>query len=192
MNSKEAIIEKILKDAKDIATSNKATAMNHADEILAKANREAEDKKTEALASLDSIKDELIARRKIVAGIDAKKAILTRKSEIVSDIFARSIEAVVSDERYLGLVETMLMEYAEDGDEVMINVRDKDTINKAFIAKIAAAKGIKLTLSKEYGTFVGGVMLIGTHVDKNLTIDSELRAMREDIEQQVANILFGE
>ena len=192
MNSKEAIIEKILKDAKDVATANKANAMNHADEIIARANKDAEAKKTDALSSLDDIKTTLINRRKIVATIDAKKAILTRKSELIDEIFSRSVEAVVKDSRYVGLIGKMLMDYAEDGDEVMINEKDKTVINKALIDKVAKTKNINLTLAKDFGTFGGGVMLIGKNVDKNLTIDAELKEMREEIEQEVANILFGE
>ena len=192
MNSKEAIIDKILRDAKDVATNNKANAMNHADELLKRAEREVEAKKAEALAGLDSIKDTLIERRITVANLDAKKAVLTRKSELIDEIFARSVEAVVADKGYAELIEGMLMEYAEDGDEVMINERDKDIVTKALVDKVAKAKKINLRLSKSYGKFGGGIMLIGVNVDKNLTIDSELRAMREEIEQQVAEILFGE
>ena len=192
MNSKEAIIDKILKDAKDVATANKADATNHAETLLKKTEAELREAEATALSGLDDIKTTLIERRKTVANLDAKKAILTKKSELIDEIFARSVERVVTDLEYPNLIENMMMEYAEDGDEVMIAERDKDVITKVFIEKIAKAKGISLKLAHSYGRFGGGVMLVGKNVDKNLTVDSELRAMRDDIEQEVARILFGE
>ena len=192
MNSKEAIIDKILKDAKDVATANKADATNHAETLLKKTEAELREAEATALSGLDDIKTTLIERRKTVANLDAKKAILTKKSELIDEIFARSVERVVTDLEYPNLIENMMMEYAEDGDEVMIAERDKDVITKAFVEKVAKAKGISLKLAHSYGRFGGGVMLVGKNVDKNLTVDSELRAMRDDIEQEVARILFGE
>jgi V/A-type H+-transporting ATPase subunit E len=56
----------------------------------------------------------------------------------------------------------------------------------------AAGKSGNLRLSDETRRFSGGVVLVGKNVELNCTFDSTLKLIRDDIEPEVAAILFGQ
>lgn len=192
MNSNEAIINKIINDAEDTAAKNIGEAQAKADKIIADAEAKASEKKDKELSVKDALRKEIIARRITVANLDARKIILTKKSEIVEEVFAKTIDSIVKGKEYPKMIENMLMQYAEDGDEVMTAKSDAEIVTDKLIQKVAKAKKIKLNLAKEHGDFRGGIMLIGKNCDKNITLDYELREIKEEIEAEVAKILFGE
>lgn len=85
----------------------------------------------------------------------------------------------------------MIASAADDGDVVVISENDKNVLTKAVFDKISAKIGKKLTLSDTFGNFKGGVMLLGKGVDKNLTFESELALLRDEVEPEVAKIMFS-
>ena len=85
-----------------------------------------------------------------------------------------------------------MKKFAEDGEVVIISEVDKGRVTQKFIDDTAKKLGIKLTLSKELGSFHGGVILSGKNSDKNLSFDMELMSIKEECETQIADMLFEE
>ena len=194
MNNKEVIIEKILKDALAVSEENVSKAQKEADEIIAAANKTADDYASEQLPKGDIQAKEIISRRAMVANLDCKKIILSKKTEIVESVFAKVADAMRKKDKkaYLALIKNMIKASADDKDEVVICEKDKEIITQKEIDAISKEIGKKLTLSKKYGDFLGGVMLCGEKFDKNLTFELEFEQIKDEQEEKLAKILFGE
>ena len=192
MNNKDAIIQKIMDDAKKVAEGNIKEANDTASQIFARAQKEIDKLEAANEGKADALYEDALSRSAVVANLDCKKLMLNAKKEIVNKVFDEALDAFVAEKKdYLALVEKMISSCCEDGDEVVICERDGKVITKKFIADIAKKTGKKLSLSGEFGDFKGGVLLIGKNYDKNLTLDLELQSVRENIESKIVEILFG-
>ena len=194
MNNKEVIIEKILKDALAISEENISKAQKEADAILEQAKATAKEYADEQLPKGTIQADEIIKRRAMVANLDCKKIILSKKTEIVDSVFAQVADTMRKKDKkaYLALIKNMIKASADNNDTVVICEKDKEIITQKEIDAISKEIGKKLTLSKTYGDFLGGVMLCGEKFDKNLTFELEFEQIKDEAEEKLAKILFGE
>ena len=194
MNNKEVIIEKIIKDALDVSKENVSKAQIEVDKIMADAKATAQAFADEMLPKGEIQAQEILKRRAMVASLDCKKIILSKKTELVDDVFASVADTMRKEDKkgYLDLITKMIESSADDKDEVIICKKDKDIITQKEIDSISKAIGKKLTLSKEFGDFDGGVMLCGERFDKNLTFALEFEQIKDEQEEKLAKILFGE
>ena len=194
MNNKEVIIEKIIKDAVDVSNDNISKAQKEADAILAKAKEQAKEYADVTLPKGDSQADEIKTRRAMVANLDCKKIVLSKKTELVDDVFKAVADKMRSKDKkgYIALIKNMIKASADDNDRVVICEKDKDIITQKEIDSISKEIGKKLTLSKTFGDFDGGVMLCGDKFDKNLTFELEFEQIKDEQEEKLAKILFGE
>ena len=194
MNNKEVIIEKIIKDAVDVSNDNISKAQKEADEILAAANKTAKEYADAQLPKGDVQAEEIITRRAMVANLDCKRITLSKKTEIVDSVFNSVADYMRKKDKktYLALITKMIKKSASDGDVVVICEKDKDIITQKEIDAISKDTKKKLTLSKTFGDFDGGVMLCGEKFDKNLTFELEFEQIKEESEEKLAKILFGE
>lgn len=193
MNSKQAIIDKIINDAKTHASEIAQQAEAKAQEINAEAKRQAEaimaKAERERQRALQSIED----NSKVVANLDCKKALLTARANLVAEVFESAIEKLrKSDKDYLDIVAKMIESQAEDGDVVCICESDSKIITEKFVKEIAKKLKINLTLSDRRADIKGGVILEGVNYDKNLSLDLEIAGMKEQAEAEIASILFKE
>lgn len=193
MAGTDAIIKKILADAEEKASQIKTQSEIDCDEVIASAESEAKKMMDEVLQNKQSVIDETVKRQKAVAELDAKKIVLKAKKDAIDEAFRLAKEQLnsLSSEKYFEVVSNMISTYAEDGDVVTVSAKDKKLITKAKLDKIATAKKIKLTLNKEYGDFEGGVILSGNGMDKNLTFDVELKTLRDEMETEIADMIFN-
>ncbi|MDE6275131.1 MAG: hypothetical protein K2M75_01190 [Clostridia bacterium] len=192
MNNKEAIIQKIIDDAKAVADANIAEANDTANQIFARAKRQI-DRFTESNSGrTDALYQEALERSQVVANLDAKKLLQGKKKQIIDKAFDETLDAVKADQKtYLALIEKMILSCCEDGDEVIVAKEDDKIITKKLIADLAKKSKKSLTKSDEFGDFKGGVILSGKNYDKNLTLELELSLIKEKIESNIDGILFG-
>lgn len=194
MNSSKVILDKIIGDNAAIIESNLKKANETADEIVKKAQLEADARIAAAEGGLKADYDKIMRRAVVVAGLDAKKILMSAKAKAVDNLFEKTIDFAcnMDNKKYLAIIESILKKHAEDGDTIIISAGDKDKITKKFVDGVAEKLGIKLALSKDFGAFRGGVILASKNCDKNLTFDMELLAIKEECETQIANMLFEE
>ena len=194
MNNKEVIIEKIIKDALDVSNENVSKAQKEADTILDAAKQTAKEFADEVLPKGEAQALEIEKRRAMVANLDCKKIILSKKTEIVNGVFDSVANTMRTKDKkaYLDLIKNMIKSSADDNDEVVICEKDKEIITQKEIDSISKTIGKKLTLSKKFGDFDGGVMLCGEKFDKNLTFALEFEQIKDEQEEKLAKILFGE
>lgn len=192
MNNKQAIIDKIINDANQKASVIVEEARVKASAIVETANAEASKLFEKNEGKSEILTGEILMRRALVAKLDDKKNLLAKKLDVVDEAFAKAIEEFVGDKDYLKIVEKMIENNCEDGDEVAIASSDKSKITAAFIEKIAKKCSKKITLKKGFAPIYGGVILVGKKCDKNLSLDLELASLREKIQAECVEILFEE
>lgn len=193
MEGKDAIIKKIMDDASAKADALVADADRYASGVIEAARKEAEASVRRVSEQAERNGIEYVRRREAVAALDQKRAGLNARTELLGEVYDRALEIVLGlpDAKYRKFIEGMLDAAAEDGDTVTIAERDKKRLTSAFFASYAEKRKIRLSLSKKRGDWSGGVILSGKGVDKNLTLEVELKLLREETESETARLLFG-
>lgn len=193
MDGQQKIIDKILSDATHDAGEMLSEALKKAEALVAAKQAEADAEYDLSVEEARKAGEEVVRRRLTVADLEVKKLLLSAKKQAVDEAFEESLKKLLAlpKEEYSALVESMIASAADDGDVVVISENDKNVLTKAFFDKISAKIGKKLTLSDTFGSFRGGVMLLGKGVDKNLTFESELALLRDEVEPEVAKIMFS-
>lgn len=192
--SKELIIEKILSDAQQKASEIIATAEQKAEKLVKDAETEAAQTMQRAVSEAKNLVPELLRRKLSVAELEVKKIRLKAKQDVLENVFEQAMQAIraLPKQEYLAFIENMLIAASEDGDIVIVAEADKADVTQAFIDKIAAKKGIKLSIGKAYGSFAGGLMLESKSCTKNMTLELELASLREEREAKIARMIFEE
>lgn len=193
MDGQQKIIDKILSDAKHDAGEMLSEALKKAEALVAAKQAEADAEYDLSVEEARKAGEEVVRRRLTVADLEVKKLLLSAKKQAVDEAFEESLKKLLAlpKEEYTALVGSMIASAADDGDVVVISENDKNVLTKAVFDKISAKIGKKLTLSDTFGNFKGGVMLLGKGVDKNLTFEFELALLRDEVEPEVAKIMFS-
>ncbi len=193
MDGQQKIIDKILSDATHDAGEMLSEALKKAEALVAAKQAEADAEYDLSVEEARKAGEEVVRRRLTVADLEVKKLLLSAKKQAVDEAFEESLKKLLAlpKEEYAALVGSMIASAADDGDVVVISENDKNVLTKAVFDKISAKIGKKLTLSDTFGNFKGGVMLLGKGVDKNLTFESELALLRDEVEPEVAKIMFS-
>ena len=193
MDGQQKIIDKILSDATHDAGEMLSEALKKAEALVAAKQSEADAEYDLSVEEARKAGEEVVRRRLTVADLEVKKLLLSAKKQAVDEAFEESLKKLLAlpKEEYTALVGSMIASAADDGDVVVISENDKNVLTKAVFDKISAKIGKKLTLSDTFGNFKGGVMLLGKGVDKILTFESELALLRDEVEPEVAKIMFS-
>lgn len=182
---KQKIIEEAKAEAQNIKKQYEHKAKEILDSILDKAAKSAEEKKRRILS---------------MAQLENRKVLLQAKQQIIDEVFEKAKIALkkMPDEEYQKLIANMLINSALVGnEEVIISEHDKNRITPDFIEKINSTlqgmgKQAGLKLSETYGQMIGGFILKSQDLEINSTFDSLINMGREELETEIAKILFEE
>jgi V/A-type H+-transporting ATPase subunit E len=190
----------------DIKKKIDADAQEEAGKILEKARSIVESINKEADGEIRKIEDtygerfrkeqpEILRRREIVADLDVKKIELGVKQDAISAAFDEALShlAALPREKYLSLVENLLLKATESGDETVI-ISDKEKhISQEWFAKFNEKHGKALVLSEEKRPISGGFILKknNVNIETNCSWDMIIRWIRDDIEADVVKRLFS-
>lgn len=191
MEGKEAIIAKILSDAENKAQEIAHAAETYAVSVKEQAEEWAQNYSAEQEKGLRTETAEIIARRKIVAELDAKKVLLKAKQDVIDEIYLKAEKKLCKTDKktYLAVVLQKIEEFADEGDEVILS---KDgVLTEKDVSESEVFKSKKLSISKTIGKFIGGVMLVGKVSDKNLTFHEIIFNEKEHNAPIIAKKLFG-
>ena len=189
--SKEAIIKKIEDDAAAKAAKITSEGEEKANSILDAARKECEQQLVAARAEIERTTEDTLSRSRTVAELDAKRLLLDAKLNILDRVFARALEKLVAlDKDAMRELLFGMLSYAENGDEVILNERGRALISAKDLKAYAQERGVSLKLSKEVGSFEGGLVLRQGGIDKNLTFASELAILRDSEEAEIAKQIF--
>ena len=182
---KQKIIDSAKAQARDIKAKQEQEANQIRKEMLERAKKEADDKKRRILS---------------MAQLENRKAILRIKQQIIDEVFlkAKANFQQMPDEDYKDLIGKMLVKSVIKGDEeVIISEKDRNRISQEFLDTIneyLQSQGRKgnLKIGKTPGQMIGGFILKSEKLEVNNTFDSLINREREELETEIAKILFEE
>ncbi|SKA90785.1 V/A-type H+-transporting ATPase subunit E [Caloramator quimbayensis] len=190
---------RLLEDDKKRAAEIENEAKVKADEIINGAKLKAsdilEDIKQRAEKDGKERKERLIAR----AQLDARNSILKAKQQAIDKVFSLVIERVSSMNKteYEDFIKKLLINNVETGEEeVIFSNNDKERINSNVIDEVnnelkRQGKNGNLKLSSDTRNILSGFILKRGGLEINCSIDSQIRAFRENLEGEIATLLFS-
>lgn len=194
----EQVIEKILSEAQakaDVITSDArskaAAAQSELDKKLADYRQE-----TAILAekACKEHKEQMLAS----ARMRMQKESLAAKCELLEEAFAKAVEHIqsLSDNEYLGLIESLMVKAVETGNEEVLIGKDETRITDSFIKQVNRKLGTgfkgNLLLAKERADIPGGFILRRGKVQINVSTEVLVEQAREKLEMELAEELFSD
>lgn len=187
---KEEIVNRILSDAEAEAAEILRSANVRAEEIISAANARADRARAEAEEEANNRAKRLSDGKAASARLDSAKILLAEKRRVIDEIYACALKKLLElkESDTLKLLEKLLAEHAEEGDEVVF------AKNFAYAEKASALPVIKerkLKISAECAEIAGGCVLRGTLCDKDLSYEALLSADKEEFQAEIALKLFN-
>ena len=194
MNGIERITQRISADAQAEIDRVLGEARAEAEKIAAKYQAQAD---AEA-ADLDAKNKKAAAEREErlagTAQMEARKAALAAKQEMVEKAYELALKKLCSlpEEKYTAVLAELLVQASSTGkEEVIFSDKDRRKVGKAAVEKANKDGGKKLTLSGETREMAGGLILRDGQVEVNCAFETELRVLRDDMASEIAAILFA-
>lgn len=186
MNDGKIIIDKIIADAEETVKKIMADAKDEADAII----KEAEDKAAREKAKSDRVvaeeKEKLYAKQISGAEMQAKKAVLAQKQQILEEVIVEAEKRLISlaDDKYTEVIGKMLDNIDKKlGTEVIVSEKDKSRLEN-----IIKEKGF--VLSDRTADINGGLIIRNGDIEYNYSFGSIISIEKEEIQQIAAKILF--
>ena len=193
----EQVIEKILSDAKAEADKIKKDAQAAQAEQKAKLDAQlkqfaGQTKQLAAKAGVDT-KNQMLAS----ARMKLAKEFLAEKAKILDGVFAQAAQQLktMADDEYRKLMTKLMAAAVETGDEQVVIDKDEKRIDESLInqvnSQLAAQKKSNLKLAAERENIGGGFILKRGKIKNNLSLGILLEQAREELEIELAGILFA-
>ena len=173
MKGTEKIIAHIQADAKSQADAILAEAEKQCEAIRADYDKKAAQVYAEKVRTGTKACQDQVDSVQRIARMEAKKALLSVKQEMVAKSFEQAQELLTSlpEEQYVAFLAKLAARASVSGDEeIVLNERDREAVGEAVVkAANALLKGGKLSLSERTGSFAGGLILSRGNVEANCT-----------------------
>ena len=189
MEGQKAILDKILSDAREKSSSIELESKNECKRRLDSAKKWAEDYTNAQNEILSREIEGIKAGKKLNAELDVKKTLLKAKRSVLDDAFVLAYEKLCKIDKasYLKLVESLIDENAEDGDEIVLS---KDGVLDVKDIDVSKFKAKNLKVSEKKGDFIGGVTLSGSKSDKDLSFKAVIDGKKEELTSLAVDSLF--
>jgi len=197
--SLEKIIERIERDAQNEVDRIKGRASIAADEIIKKAQAEAEKLKAQALEDARNEAEQRRQRIISTARLDLRKALLAEKQKAIDAAFHQAIESLINMEaaEYRRVIKDMILPNVQTGDEeIILSDQDKARLGEDLLEEInhqlaESGKRGNLTISQDTYNMLGGFVLRRGKIELNSSFESLFKSSRGDLESEVSKILFS-
>lgn len=199
MSNINNLTSKILNDAEE----RKESILKEANEEKAKivSKKEALAKSEEATMVEKAKTEAKTAKERIISGAELKSRNekLTAKQAVIDKVFENSIEKLckMSDQEIKEFIKNKIVNADIVGDEtIILNEKGNKLVDANLLKEINSellAKGKKgeLTISKEVRNFKGGFILEKDGIEINNTFEDLVNSERDDLEFEVAKVLFN-
>jgi len=195
----EDILRKIREDGEAEARQIVEAAQAERARILEAARDRGEAASTRLLAAGEAAAGEIRRKELSTAGVEARRMALTAKQEVLAGVFEAALGRLerMPDTEYRQLLADLAFDAAQTGDErVQVSDRDAvrlggdwlDTVNSRLTAKGLPGK---LQFSEGRASIRGGLILQGANVEVNCSFERTLASLRDQLEPEVAVLLFA-
>lgn len=194
----EKLKNRIMKDEEEKAKQTENDANLKARDMIKKASEKAqamiEDAKIKGLKMGEDRKGRIISSAKL----EARNMKLAQKQETIDRILKLAGDAIKSMEKdkYTSFLEKLLLNNIETGEEeIVFSKNDIERLDPSFVERLnqkllSEGKKGSLKLKDEIRDIGSGAVLINGKVEIDCSIDSQLKAIRDDLEGELADLLF--
>ncbi len=194
MNGIERITQRISADAQAEMDRVLGEARAEAEKITAKYQAQA----AAEAADLDARNKKAAAEREErlagTAQMEARKAALAAKQEMVEKAYDLALQKLCSlpEEKYTAVLAELLVRASSTGkEEVIFSEADRRKVGKAAVEKANQEGGKNLTLSGETRSIPGGFILRSGSVEVNCAFDTLVRLQKAETAGDVVKKLFA-
>jgi len=194
----EDIIKKILRDAKQQADEIKQQAQEEARRILEEARNKADRMREQMLAIAQRHAQQEEDRILTLAKLELRKRVLQEKQTRINEAFERARTRLLNmnKEDYKEFIKRLLTAAVETGDEeVIAPPQYREILTPQFLKEVNRALGKgsgSLRLSPETRNISGGIILRQGRREVNCSLEALFKIAREEMEPEIARILFQE
>jgi V/A-type H+/Na+-transporting ATPase subunit E len=198
MTGIDRIKEQILQDSQAKANSILDDAKKQALELIEKANVNARQKSEEIQKKASSDASEKLRISRSMLELEMRKDILSTKQQLIEEVFQKALDSLskMENNEYEAILYKLIVDAVETGEEeILLSKHDKNRLpgdfsNKLNQVLVQAGKKGNLKLSDEARDIMGGFVLKTKGVEINYSFEALLRMDRDEIEPEVAAILF--
>lgn len=195
----EKLRQKILADAEAEAGKIIQEGRDQAGKIKAETDAEVARIGAEFGEKAKAQAEEYIRRQISLRELEARKAVLTEKGSLIDEVFAKALEELRQRDRKGGysLTRDLLLGAIEVGDEeIILSPEDRSGIGASFVEDlnkqlVKAGKRGEVKISSDTRDISGGFILRRGRAETNGSFDTLLAMLRDDIETEIAGLLFG-
>lgn len=195
MNGIDKITQRITEQIDREIAEIQAKAKEQADAITADYAARIKKETEDILAHGKTAAAEREERLASMAQMEAKKAELAIKQEMLTRAFDLALEKLCAlpDEQYTEFLASLAAKAARTGKEtVILSQKDRTRVGKAVVTKAneLIGAGGALTLSEKTRPIKGGLILSDGAVEFNCTFETLIRLKKTEMAGEVASILF--
>lgn len=194
MNGIDKITQRINAEAQAEMDQILSEARAQAEEITARYQAQANAERAALEEKNQKASVEREERLVSMAQMEARKATLATKQEMVEKVYQKALEKLCSmpQDLYTDVLAALLIKAAPNGKgEVIFSPTDQGKVGKAAVAKAnELLKKGALTLSKESRDIQGGFILRNKNVEVNCTFDTLVRLQKAETAGTVVKKLF--
>lgn len=186
MNDGRIIIDKIMADADETAKKIISEAQKEADITISAAEDKAAREKIKNDKLVEEEKEKATAKQLSSAQMQAKKAILAQKQDILEEVISEAKSRLInlSDAEYVKTIGIMLDNIDKKfGTEIIVSADDRKRLSD-----VISEKGF--TLSDRTADIDGGLIVRDGEIEYNYSFSSIIAIEKEEIQQIAAKILF--
>ena len=196
MASLNNITSKILKDAEDKKNEILASAEEEKNIILSKKIAKAKDLEAEIIKKAELEAKTKVERMISSAKLKVRNDKLSVKQEVINNTFKNSIEVLskIEGQDLLNFIKNSVLSLGVIGEQKMfLNKTGMDIVDLTFIYELNQQLGDKgnIKLSSEVKDFKGGFILEKDGIQINYTFEALVSSLKDELEYEVANILFN-
>ena len=184
----DSLKNRILKESKDKAEAKEREAEAQVREMLKESEEKIQvilnDGKIKGEKEGDALKNRIISK----AHMDYKNMILEAKQEALEKIFELVLQRIkeMNKEDYTHFLERLLIHNTETGtEEVILSKNDEEGIDAELLNKEG-----KLILKGYRDSISSGFILQRDGIEINCSPKSQLRLLRDNLEEELVDILF--
>lgn len=194
MSNVNNLTSKIIKDAEERKTSILAKAEEEKVKIVTKKRDEANKVKASMISKMEL--EAVTKKERILSSAELKvrNEKLLSKGKVIDDVFNKSVDSLcqMKGEDLKSFIKNSIKNLNVDGDEtLLLNEIGLKVIDDNFIIELNKELNLNFTMSKEANSFKGGFILEKNGIEINYTFESLVGSLRDEMEFEVANILFN-
>ena len=122
----------------------------------------------------------------------ASQIVLSAKQTVLNQAFDKAKQAVLNfdDKQFLLFLDKLIVKYGENGDRLIFNKADKSRLPKDFLEIVLKKHNLKLSICDNTHQEQGGIIFASDGYDKDLTLPALFNLLKEQLEIEIASILF--